>query len=385
MSQDHIRLDRVWVLEDSEGLLGYTPIAKAATAKIADKVKRAVFCLYPVQKCIQVAAIGMHKLAGLSETTAALFDDDSPNAEAYRARAASLRVTRDRICKYSLSVITWSWDFSWRRKAWREVRRTTRSAMKKFKETRKWLKDRKAAQNLTGYQEAEMLLFKKTLILELDEVGEELEALGSFMFSVEETSVEILREYIQRRLQGVLNDRRIGDNFSFMEGGDPTDPFAIPKEVPRKTEKGRYAKQFIVFKIDPKTQDGSNYVQIKWDKKEAFVPMEPFDGAQDLLVKRLIKERNRAGKANKDPFDSDEDSDEDSEDEGPPIPDAVVLKQLIEQEMVERERQRRLLKRKEARAKLEEEANELALQKATAAGKALGATGAAASRGGLYG
>jgi hypothetical protein len=365
--------------------MGYTPIGKTASAKLVDKFKRLIFGTYPVQKCIQMAAITVHKLSRLSETTAALFDDDSPSAEAYRARAASLRVTRDRICKYSLTVITWSWDFSWRRKAWREVRRTARSATKKFKETRKWLKDRQAAQNLTGYQEAEMLLFKKPLILELDEVGEELEALGSFLFSVEETSVEILREYIQRRLQGVLNERRIGDNFSFMEGGDPTDPFAIPKEVPRKTEKGRYAKDFIVFKIDPKTQDGSNYVQIKWDKKEAFVPLEPFDGTQDLLVKRLIKERNRAGKANKDPFDSDDDS-EDSEDEGPQIPDAVLLKQLMAQEKEEREHQRRLLKKKEARAKLEEEANELALQKATTAGKALGATGAAAaSRGGLYG
>jgi hypothetical protein len=281
-------------------------------------------------------------------------------------------VSRNRIVKFSLTTCDWSFDFSFRRKVWRSIKRVAREYKQKYKDMRKAMKAAKAAQNLSPYQEAEMSTSQVHLIIELDEPGEELENLGGFSFSTEGTSVETLREYIQRRLRNVLNKRKIGDNFSFFSAGDSKDPFAMPEVLAKKNEKARYSKEFIAFKIDPNTQDGANYVAIQWEKKNEFFPISEFNPLDDLLVETLKKERDKARKSAQDEFD--DNKSENEEETTPQVPDGVLLKELIEEERKERAERKRIAERKEAKKKAEEEAAILALTSTKPS-----------TRGGLYG
>ncbi len=329
VTDDHIKLDRVWVVEHEDGLEAFTPVILPPKQALVKKLGRFFHKSYPTQKVIQISAIVYHKLGRLSETIAGLFDADSPNADKFRVRAAHFRVTRDRIAKYSIGKFEWSFDFSLRRKFGRFFSRQIRGIKQSYKEHKKRMQDAADAAALTPYQEACLNPVQSLIAIDIDEDGADLIRLGEFNFAIgsgdSATAVSTLREFVHRRLQNelLISKRKIGNNFRFIS--------ADAKHIPlnQNEEKANYALDYIAEKIDPDTMESTQCVSIVWDKNDKFSHIPEYDKGDDLMVKYLLEERE---KANRDPLEALAANDDDDM-----IEDSVILQELLQKEKDERE------------------------------------------------
>ena len=88
-SEDHICLDRPWVLEDTEYLTVFKMVPPKFFMKPVAAAAKAVVTSYVPQKAIQITAINTHNAARLSNYLSTLFDAESETGIRLKERAAS--------------------------------------------------------------------------------------------------------------------------------------------------------------------------------------------------------------------------------------------------------------------------------------------------------
>lgn len=103
-SEDHLVLDRPWLLGDATGLRVYKELPSVFYVVPAKQAARALGKTFPVQKFVQIAATTIHKMALFNMWMASLFEEDSDTGASLRARAVRLEQRKDRWVTMSREV-----------------------------------------------------------------------------------------------------------------------------------------------------------------------------------------------------------------------------------------------------------------------------------------
>ena len=279
-SDDHICMDRPWVLPDMEFVSCSKVIPSIFYIKPLKEVGKKLITSYFSQKLIQIGAINMHKVAALNMKIAHLFDEESDTGAWFRENAANQHRRKWAMLKSTRTITHFNFDFALRRSISKKIG-------KQFSAIRKLIKTwSNRAQAMAGDESIELTYdfwadneAEKTVVhlfMDLGVRGEVL--LGKVELDLN-CPIIVMREYICRNndIRTILNTQYQGDNFQFFvikendeydgKNGDSVEDWLCKREMENQT----YTKDFCPFKIDNKTMEGINRCTLVLDAEVTAV------------------------------------------------------------------------------------------------------------------
>ena len=315
-SDDHICLDRPWVLQDAE----FVSVCKVIPAKFYMKpiksLQKTVVASYVPQKLIQINAITLHHIGKVNNLISRLFDEESDTGAWFKQNERNMNRRKWNIVKYSREVTHFTFDFTIRRKIWQAIARTAQNIKKGVKGI---LNRAKAASGDVdagldfNFWNASTTKTSIVLWYDLGLRGEE--KLGTIEMDMT-APIYLLREYIYRsnEIRCVLNEKFQGENFLFFVvkdnenydgvNGDSVEDWLCMRDA----EKATFTSDFCPFKIDNKTMEGANrctivpdvmhpeHVKINKRDKNGMEILEPGDPGYEEWVKEQEKSKKSKNK-----------------------------------------------------------------------------------------
>lgn len=273
-TDDHIPLDRPWILPDTFGIDAYKKVTPIFYMRPYYFVKKLVIASYPFQKFAQIMGINWHKVAAMCEYIAEFFDEESPSRPYYLSLAMSATDKKHFWLKMSKTVVNMSYDFNLRKNAYRHVRRMGKLLYSIVKMIRNLVKAANNAVTETPYEYWQRSL-EKTDIRVFYEIAAETEiVLGEFRMDLS-APLEIMREYIYRNFRDKLNET-VGESFLFLQIDEDSE---MEKILPRDDEFRTPSKSFAVKRTDNKTFETFLAVTIIRDQARARVLIPDLNAA----------------------------------------------------------------------------------------------------------
>lgn len=303
-SDDHICLDRPWMLDDAE----YLPVSKVVPQifymKPFSAAANTVIKSYLPQKAIQITAINTNNAARLSDYLSALFDSESDMCIRLKEYSGKLKAQRDDILRLSRQVVDMSYDFTLRRRIWKSIKSKTESFVKYLRLLKQRVAsaagDENAGLDFETWEASENKV-PVSIFLETDNAPDE--RLGEIHVDLS-APVYIMRLHLYRdeSIRTRLNELQ-GPHFQFFvvkenEDYDDENPAAnapgvesvIDWLLERDKEKMTYAHDFAPFKMDNKTMEGGNRCSIVLDKEHTEYERCPKLDKRGREIEEIIEE-----------------------------------------------------------------------------------------------
>lgn len=261
ITDDHLCLDRTWVLPDSEGLEVYKLVPKVFYYKPFYYLMRSILASYPLQKSSQITAITMYKISSLNRRIAGLFDPESETAVALNARADRFDEYKVRWLKLSRATIDMSYDFTLRRQVGGVVYGMFRVGMKAAIKMGRLLAARSGAITVSEWELWHSSNNKVDCECRYEQFGVEPTILGKFKMDLD-APANVMRSYVRVNFREILNES-IGDAFEFYLPGNSGEG---DKQLARTAEPMTYSKDYAPFTLD-KNMDGKYIVSIIKEKE----------------------------------------------------------------------------------------------------------------------
>lgn len=285
VTDDHIYLDRPWLLDDSFGIEIYKSVPKVFYMKPLFLMERMALRTWPVQKFVAVAAITNFKLNKLYTRISDLFDDESAQRQQWLSSAQKRLVVKDRWLSISRSVVQMSFDFTLRRLVFRFLRIFYRMALALFNAGKSVYKMLNSGAKETPFEFWQRSLTKVDVVFYLDLEGPgDAILLGEVKMDTA-APVDIMREYCRRNFREELN-KTVGDSFVFYRH-EPKEEVCL-----REDEFKTYSRDFAPMKMDSKTMVSAMTAVLKKDPARGRMMIPEFkkdDEEEDAELEKLLK------------------------------------------------------------------------------------------------
>lgn len=291
ITDEHLCLDRQWILGNSEGLAVYKLVPKVFYYYPFYQLMRAVLAAYPTQKSSQIVAITMCKISMLNRRIAGLFDPESETAVALNARADRFDEYKVRWMKLSRTPMDMSYDFTLRRQIGGVVYGIMKVGMKYAMKMGRLFAIRSGAIGLSEWEIWHDSNNKVDCECMYEQIGVDPTLLGKFKMDLD-APANIMRSYVRVNFREILNET-IGDAFEFYlpeEGGD--------KQLARTAEPMTYSKDYAPFTLD-KNMDGKFIIRIIREKDYRSAIVIPEQTDEVLTGKKSKTKKNTASKEKK--------------------------------------------------------------------------------------
>jgi hypothetical protein len=294
-TEQHITLDRVWLLDDAEGIEVYKVLPRIFYYKPLFYLRRQLVALYPVQKVVAISAIMLHKHAAMLDWLAKNFDEKGATYASLKLKIHRSLENRDKWLLLSRSIVQMSYDFTLRRKVFAILVSVYRASTKTIKFLRGLLKSAGGGKPETPYEYWKRSLEKTDLVCIMDKGGGGITILGEFKMDLK-APVEIMRENIYRDFRDELN-KIVGESFLFAKlDPDSGDEIVLKREEEFKT----YAKDFCFKRTDAKTMITLMTAMIVSDPSRGRVIIPEFaamteEEREDEEKRKLLEDEEQEG------------------------------------------------------------------------------------------
>ena len=261
-TDEHIYLDRPWLLHDAEDLVVFKRVSRVFFARPIFALLQFIHRTYPVQKAIAVAAITVNQMGWAKRKAATMFDDDSVTYANLLRDAAQYEGYSQQVLKYSVKPVdTSTWDFTLRRKVSNAILRTMNCIVKLCKMCGS-IAVKYSKLEVDPYLEWEDRKDKVDIACDLEMEVDSPVQIGEFKMCLD-APVDVMRIYVARNFRDYLNSKaNLGEGFLFYSGAEDL-------LLPRELELTRYSKDFCPFIINNKTMNGVNRVVLRPDPDSA--------------------------------------------------------------------------------------------------------------------
>jgi len=295
ITDEHLCLDRQWVLSSTEGLEVYKLVPKVFYYYPFYKLMRSILAAYPTQKSSQIVAITMCKIAMLNRRIAGLFDPESETAVALNARANTFDEYKVRWMKLSRTPMDMSYDFTIRRQIGGVVYSVMKVGIKYAIKMGKLFALKSGAIGLSEWETWHESSNKVDCVCYFEQAGKDDPLLlGNFKMDLD-APANIMRSYIRVNFREILNES-IGDAFEFYLPGENG-----IQQLARTAEPMTYSKDYAPFTLD-KNMDGKFIVSIIIEKdyrSAILIPEQTDEILTGKKAKAIISTKTKKKKRKK--------------------------------------------------------------------------------------
>lgn len=286
-TEEHICLDRMWVLGNADGLEIYKLPAPLFYEVPIISLKNIFIESYPSQKVIAVGAITLHKVAALSTWFSTLFDEDSDSRMQLLDRANRYERYSQKVLSHSrLLVNVTSWDFTMRKRIGKNLWKLAKSGYKVGVLITKCARQYSKI-TIDPFTEWESSTKKVdvSVCLEMMKGKAKKETILGVMKMDLEAPCDIMRLYIYKSFRDKLNEMAVGTGFLFSSSENDK---SVNLDI--SLEKTRYSKDFCPLVMDNKTMVSSyrctivkdpnmkDFTEIQEYVEGTSVPIQPTQG-----------------------------------------------------------------------------------------------------------
>jgi hypothetical protein len=275
-TENHIPLDRPWVLPDRFGADVYKKVSSIFYMRPYYYAKKLFINSYPFQKFAQIMGINWHKIAALSEYIAEFFDEESPNRPYYLSLAMAATEKKHYWLKMSKTVVNMSYDFSLRKYSYRQVKRLAKMLYSVVKMIRSAAKAANNAVHESPFDYWQRSLEKSDVRIFYEIAADTEIVLGEFRMDLH-APLDIMREYIYRNFREKLNET-VGESFLFLQIDEESE---VEKILPRDDEFRTASKTFANKRTDNKTFETFLAVTIIRDQQRARVLIPDLEAKEE--------------------------------------------------------------------------------------------------------
>lgn len=268
-TEDHIQLDRPWLLEDVDQVEVYKAVPHIFYMRPLYALRRKLLRTYFTQKTIAIMAITNHKLSGIYSSMCGFFDDDSGTAVMLTKWSHRANEKKNGWLRLSYRKVDMSYDFSLRKSFGKAIWGIGKGIGTTVKMVTNVVKTVNSGAEETPYEYWARSYEKEKVAATLNMGNDQEVALGDIEMDLK-APVEIMREYIHRAFREKLNET-IGESFLFTIIDEESNKMTI---LPREDEYRTLAKIYAVQKVDARTFMSSLAVLLVKDRMRGrvFIP-----------------------------------------------------------------------------------------------------------------
>jgi hypothetical protein len=299
-TEDHIRFDRPWLLEDADQLEVFRLVPRIFYMQPVYKLRRLLLKTYVIQKIVAIMAIHQHKLSSLYNRIGGLFDDDSATYSMLQKWSVRAIERKHSWLKLSYLKVEMTYDFSLRRIVSKMFWSSLNAVRAVARMVGNIAKVVNSGAEETPFDFWQRSLEKESVQVEFDLGNSMITCLGDIVLDLK-APCDIMREHIHRTFRKQLNES-IGESFLFALFDEESNKLQM---LPREDEYRTFAKTYAKHKVDARTFMSSLNVLLIKDRTRGrvFIPefatkveVEQEDdeqqaGEDDVEMQRLLKSR----------------------------------------------------------------------------------------------